>query len=345
MPALAKATSSLPVARQGGGDEPGHVGLEAGVDLQRRGRAAGLDHLARGVVHGLGLVAEHQLRAFAGEEQRRGAADARACAGDDGHLAFKSVAHCLLQVGCGCARCAPWVAARSDARRSGHECSASLSQPGPPPRRGRHAGYDAFNPRICPEPHAARVRHRHRAWTGSTARSAWSCSPARAFPPTPASPTFAARRACGHATRPPKNCRRSSTTWPIRRCARPHGAPDWNISAWTAQPNRGHLALVELERRGKLHALITQNVDELHQIAGNSAQRVIEVHGTVRRYMCWNCGHRGPMSDALDRVRGGEADPPCGLCGGILKSDTISFGQALVPQVIDRAMAARPRPT
>ena len=69
--------------------------------------------------------------------------------------------------------------------------------------------------------------------------------------------------------------------------------------AWTAKPNRGHLALVELERRGKLHALITQNIDELHQIAGNSAQRVIEVHGTVRRFMCWQCGHRGPMDEAL----------------------------------------------
>lgn len=111
-------------------------------------------------------------------------------------------------------------------------------------------------------------------------------------------------------------------------------------SAWTARPNRGHLALVELERRGKLHALITQNIDELHQIAGNSPERVIEVHGTVRRFMCWNCGRRGPMQDALARVRAGEADPPCRHCGGILKSDTISFGQALVPQVIDRAMQA-----
>jgi NAD-dependent deacetylase len=111
-------------------------------------------------------------------------------------------------------------------------------------------------------------------------------------------------------------------------------------SAWTAQPNRGHRALVELEHRGKLHALITQNIDELHQIAGNSTERVIEVHGTVRRYMCWSCGQRGPMQEALDRVCAGEADPPCRQCGGILKSDTISFGQALVPQVIDRAMQA-----
>ena len=109
-------------------------------------------------------------------------------------------------------------------------------------------------------------------------------------------------------------------------------------TAWSARPNRGHDALVTLERRGKLHALITQNVDELHQIAGNSADKVIEVHGTIRRVMCWQCGERAPMEKALARVRAGEEDPACRSCGGILKSDTISFGQALVPEVIDRAM-------
>jgi len=109
-------------------------------------------------------------------------------------------------------------------------------------------------------------------------------------------------------------------------------------AAWTAQPNRGHRALVELEQRGKLHALITQNIDELHRIAGNSAQRIIEVHGTMRRAMCWGCGLRTPMQEVLQRVRDGEADPACPSCGGILKSDTISFGQALVPEVIERAM-------
>ena len=108
--------------------------------------------------------------------------------------------------------------------------------------------------------------------------------------------------------------------------------------AWTAQPNRGHAALVALEVRGKLHALITQNIDELHQIAGNSAQRTIEVHGTVRRVMCWACGARAPMEDALVRVRAGEVDPSCQSCGGILKSDTVSFGQPLVPEVIARAV-------
>jgi NAD-dependent deacetylase len=109
---------------------------------------------------------------------------------------------------------------------------------------------------------------------------------------------------------------------------------------WRAQPNAGHRALVELERRGKLHALITQNIDELHQRAGNSPDRVIEVHGTMRKVVCMACGERAPMEKALARVRAGEADPPCRSCGGILKSATISFGQALVPEVIERAMRA-----
>ncbi|HEX6318275.1 MAG TPA: Sir2 family NAD-dependent protein deacetylase [Burkholderiales bacterium] len=110
--------------------------------------------------------------------------------------------------------------------------------------------------------------------------------------------------------------------------------------AWSAKPNPGHMALVDIERRKKLHALITQNIDELHQLAGNSPERVIEVHGTMRRFMCWGCGMRGPMQLVLERVRAGEADPPCRDCGGILKSDTISFGQQLVPEVIDQAMQA-----
>jgi NAD-dependent deacetylase len=108
--------------------------------------------------------------------------------------------------------------------------------------------------------------------------------------------------------------------------------------AWTAQPNAGHFALADLEKRGKLHALITQNIDELHQMAGNSPDKVIEVHGTVRKVVCMACGMTAPMQEALDRVRAGEEDPPCRDCGGILKSATISFGQNLVPEVIERAL-------
>jgi NAD-dependent deacetylase len=108
--------------------------------------------------------------------------------------------------------------------------------------------------------------------------------------------------------------------------------------AWTAQPNAGHQALAALEKRGKLHALITQNIDELHQMAGSSPEKVIEVHGTVRKVVCMSCGMTAPMLKALDRVRAGEEDPPCRDCGGILKSATISFGQNLVPEVIERAL-------
>jgi NAD-dependent deacetylase len=110
--------------------------------------------------------------------------------------------------------------------------------------------------------------------------------------------------------------------------------------AWTATPGPGHQALVDLERRGKLHALVTQNIDGLHQRAGSSPDLVIEVHGTIHDVVCMDCGWRGPMGPVLDRLRAGEEDPPCAECGGILKSATISFGQALVPRVIERAMVA-----
>ena len=108
--------------------------------------------------------------------------------------------------------------------------------------------------------------------------------------------------------------------------------------AWEARPNKGHEAIVALERRGKLHALITQNIDGLHQKAGSSQDLVIEVHGTVLQVICMSCGWKGPMQETLQRLLTGEDDPPCKDCGGILKSDTISFGQNLVPEVIDRAL-------
>ena len=111
-----------------------------------------------------------------------------------------------------------------------------------------------------------------------------------------------------------------------------------NHPAFTAQPNAGHQALARLERRGKLHALITQNIDGLHAKAGNSPQKIVEVHGNLHSVVCFGCGWKGPMQSVLERVRAGEEDPQCEHCNGILKSDTISFGQALVPAVIDRAM-------
>jgi NAD-dependent deacetylase len=111
-----------------------------------------------------------------------------------------------------------------------------------------------------------------------------------------------------------------------------------NSPAWEARPNAGHRAIVALEQQGKLLAVVTQNIDELHQQAGSDPSLVIEVHGTMRRARCWQCDWEGDMQVVLDRVRAGEDDPACLLCGGILKSATISFGQALVPEVIDRAL-------
>jgi NAD-dependent deacetylase len=105
-------------------------------------------------------------------------------------------------------------------------------------------------------------------------------------------------------------------------------------------PNAGHRALADLERQGRLLALITQNVDGLHQAAGSTPQRVLEVHGTVHEVECLSCSDRTTMRDALDRVEAGEADPACLRCGGILKSATVSFGQELDERVLAAAAEA-----
>lgn len=106
------------------------------------------------------------------------------------------------------------------------------------------------------------------------------------------------------------------------------------------EPNDGHRALVTLERRGKLHTLVTQNVDELHQRAGSSPEKVVEIHGTTRKVGCLDCDWRAEMTVVLDRVRAGEQDPHCEACGGILKSATISFGQSLIAEDLQRAEIA-----
>jgi NAD-dependent deacetylase len=110
--------------------------------------------------------------------------------------------------------------------------------------------------------------------------------------------------------------------------------------AWSARPNAAHLALVEIERAGKLRALLTQNVDELHQRAGSSPALVVELHGTVWQVECLACGARTPMAKELARVDAGDPDPACRRCGGMLKSATISFGQPLDPGVVAEAVRA-----
>jgi NAD-dependent deacetylase len=109
---------------------------------------------------------------------------------------------------------------------------------------------------------------------------------------------------------------------------------------FSAEPNAGHQALVDLERTAKLIAVMTQNVDGLHLEAGSTAAIVHELHGTVHRVKCLDCGEEAPMERALARVRAGEDDPACRTCGGILKSASISFGQSLVPAVVDAAERA-----
>ncbi|MBW2281735.1 MAG: NAD-dependent deacetylase [Deltaproteobacteria bacterium] len=106
------------------------------------------------------------------------------------------------------------------------------------------------------------------------------------------------------------------------------------------EPNAGHHALADLEKTGRLHTLITQNVDGLHLRGGTSAEKLVEIHGNVREVVCMDCGERAAMERALARVRAGEADPPCRSCGGILKSATISFGQGLVRDDLQRSEEA-----
>jgi NAD-dependent deacetylase len=111
-------------------------------------------------------------------------------------------------------------------------------------------------------------------------------------------------------------------------------------AVWDAEPNSGHRALVALEEAGRLHAILTQNIDGLHQRAGSSPHLVVELHGSMHDTVCLSCGDRRPMRAALDRVDAGETDPPCLVCGGILKSATISFGQSLDPAVLAGARDA-----
>jgi NAD-dependent deacetylase len=125
--------------------------------------------------------------------------------------------------------------------------------------------------------------------------------------------------------------------------------PDHRREAWRRRitdppyqgdPNPGHLAVGELDRQGRLALLVTQNVDGLHLRGGVDPSRLVEVHGNVREAMCMGCDRRLDMDEVLDRVRAGDDDPHCELCGGVLKSATVSFGQGLFPGDMERAQAA-----
>ncbi|GAB3290058.1 SIR2 family NAD-dependent protein deacylase [Parasphingorhabdus pacifica] len=110
--------------------------------------------------------------------------------------------------------------------------------------------------------------------------------------------------------------------------------------AWKAVPSAAHRAFTDLENDGRLGSLITQNVDGLHQRAGLTREKVLELHGSLFGAVCWDCGATGAMRAVLERVAAGEEDPECRSCGGILKSTTVSFGESLNAEVLRAARGA-----
>lgn len=118
----------------------------------------------------------------------------------------------------------------------------------------------------------------------------------------------------------------------------------WKMSTETwdimkdAVPNRAHLAIRTIEDMGKLLSVVTQNIDGLHHKAGNSPDKIIEIHGTVAMVSCLSCGKKYDMDDVEERIRSGVKVPYCDDCEGILKPDTISFGQAMPEDKMSRAI-------
>jgi NAD-dependent deacetylase len=102
-------------------------------------------------------------------------------------------------------------------------------------------------------------------------------------------------------------------------------------AVWRAEPNAAHRALADLERRGVAVRILTQNVDGLHQRAGSSARKVLELHGSLHEVVCTGCGERTPSRVTLGRVAAGDTDPRCPACGGILKLAVVLFGENLDP--------------
>jgi NAD-dependent deacetylase len=103
----------------------------------------------------------------------------------------------------------------------------------------------------------------------------------------------------------------------------------------TAEPNAGHVALAELERRGLVAAVVTQNIDGLHERAGS--REVVEVHGSIRSASCLECGERVPLEEVVASLRATPA-PPCPRCGAVLKPGVVMFGELLPADAIDRAI-------
>ena len=105
-----------------------------------------------------------------------------------------------------------------------------------------------------------------------------------------------------------------------------------------ATPNAAHLALVELEKMGKLVSLVTQNVDNLHQKAGNNPALIRELHGNMQMLICLHCKRRYPVNIIRDKFADSENVPACESCMGILKPDVVFFGEALPQDILSQAM-------
>ncbi|GID97397.1 NAD-dependent deacetylase [Amorphoplanes digitatis] len=103
--------------------------------------------------------------------------------------------------------------------------------------------------------------------------------------------------------------------------------------AWSARPNPAHRALAGLEHSGVAVRVLTQNVDGLHQGAGSSARKVLELHGSMHEVVCTGCGRRTPSGPTMARVRAGDRDPRCADCAAILKLAVVLFGEHLDPAV------------
>lgn len=105
------------------------------------------------------------------------------------------------------------------------------------------------------------------------------------------------------------------------------------------EPNPCHIAMAEAYAEQRLEAVITQNIDGLHQLAGVPDEDVVEVHGTTRHTRCIACGQREGIQDALERIDQGELPPTCHACGGAVKPDVILFGEAMPEKAFGRARA------
>jgi NAD-dependent deacetylase len=122
---------------------------------------------------------------------------------------------------------------------------------------------------------------------------------------------------------------------------------EWKLEAYPrfrdARPNAAHHALVTLERREKLEALVTQNVDGLHGAAGTSKAKLIELHGTNSEAVCLACHAREPIARCMEHFMATREPPRCTRCDGLMKPGVVMFGQALEPEDLRRALRAAER--